>query len=262
MTRVGGDRATPRQLVVGACVRRRPGDRRRSPSVAASATGGGSATPSGHPRATSAPGSRSTGTRRRLTRAAAKPPAPRERRERRLRRTVRRLRGCLGVLDRRGRRVLVLRAGIGPLPALSRRAVAERLDAGVGRVARSERRALRELRGAARAGRCGGAADTAIVAPAPAGSATDGTPPTPQEPAGGDTAQAVGTAGEGRSGVKDAFRSGPDIRSGGGDSPATLIERVGDDGPPILLAVALAFLAGFGAVWTLQHRGAKRGGTA
>jgi hypothetical protein len=55
---------------------------------------------------------------------------------------------------------------------------------------------------------------------------------------------AIGDAAPtGRSGVEEAFRSGPRI------------VRVGGDDGPILLV--LAFLAGFSAVWALQHRGGR-----
>lgn len=75
--------------------------------------------------------------------------------ERRLRRTVARLAGCLYGVSPFDRRVLVLRAGPGRVRALSRLAVARRLDVKPRRVRRSERRGLRRLRGTSRFLGCG-----------------------------------------------------------------------------------------------------------
>jgi hypothetical protein len=76
-------------------------------------------------------------------------------RERALRRTVSRAGGCLGDLSRPQRRVLSLRAGVGPQPARSRRSVARRLDISVSRVARLETTGLSRLRALAGGGACG-----------------------------------------------------------------------------------------------------------
>jgi Sigma-70, region 4 len=76
------------------------------------------------------------------------------RRERRLRQVVGRLRGCLDGLPMLERRVLVLRAGVGPGGPRSRTRVARALDLTPRRVARLERRGLRHLRGSGRDG-CG-----------------------------------------------------------------------------------------------------------
>ena len=65
---------------------------------------------------------------------------------------VRRYAGCLGILPRRERRVLELRAGVGPRRPASRARVSRRLDLSVRRVARIERRALRTLERDARDG--------------------------------------------------------------------------------------------------------------
>jgi len=202
------------------------------------------------------------GTPRRVTgvrlrrRAGGKPPTPVERRDRRLRQTVRRLSGCLGVLDAGSRRVLVLRAGIGKRSALPRAAVAERLDDTVREVARTERRGVGELRAAARAGRCGGGPATA-TATAGAGPGTRGDAPGTATSAGrdgGGADQPVGAvAPTGRTGVKEEFRSSPPA------SPGTRVLRVAGDAPPVVLLLVLAFLGGFGIVWTLQRRGDRRG---
>jgi hypothetical protein len=188
----------------------------------------------------------SRATRARSGAPGSEAPTPGERRERRLRRTVRRLSGCLDALAAGSRQVLVLRAGIGLRAPLSRRAVAERLDASLRQVARRERRGLHDLRRAARAGRCG--SNPAAVAVAPI---SHGDPPTVAGEPG--STHAIGDAEPtGRSGVEDEFRSGP------AEPPAARILRVdGDDGPPIPLVLALAFLAGFSVVWALQHRGGR-----
>ena len=94
------------------------------------------------------------------------------RRERRLRRTVTRLRACLDGLPTLERRVLVLRAGLGPRHPRPRARVARVLDVSTTRVRRLERRGLRRLRGLARGG-CGGGRSTDGGAAAP----TTGEPP-------------------------------------------------------------------------------------
>jgi hypothetical protein len=100
--------------------------------------------------------SRATGRSRVATAAAAGPAAHRRavRRERRLRQVVGRLRGCLDGLPVLERRVLILRAGVGPGDPRSRARVARATDLSTRRVARLERRGLRRLRGLARGG-CG-----------------------------------------------------------------------------------------------------------
>lgn len=72
--------------------------------------------------------------------------AARHRADRRLRSVVKRLSGCLGRVGHTERRVLVLRAGVGDARALSRAAVARRLEIPSGRVARAERHGIRRLR--------------------------------------------------------------------------------------------------------------------
>jgi hypothetical protein len=100
--------------------------------------------------------SRATARSRSATAAAARPAAHRRavRRERRLRRVVGRLRGCLDGLPVLERRVLVLRAGVGPGGPRSRARVARGTNLSTRRVARLERRGLRRLRDLARGG-CG-----------------------------------------------------------------------------------------------------------
>jgi hypothetical protein len=71
-----------------------------------------------------------------------------------LARVVASLRGCLDQLAPEERRVLVLRAGLGPRPGLSRSQVARRLGLGVAQTGRIERRALRRLGALDGAGRC------------------------------------------------------------------------------------------------------------
>ena len=108
------------------------------------ATGGrDSGAPDGGPAARSVPG-----TRRGAAGAAARGPAEgrAQRRDRRLRVAVRRFGGCLSSLPRRQRRVLRLRAGIGPAEPASRTRVADRLELSLRQVRRAERRGLRTLR--------------------------------------------------------------------------------------------------------------------
>ena len=75
-----------------------------------------------------------------------------ERADRRVRRAVVRYEGCLADLPVRQRRVLRLRAGIGPPPPASRTTVARRLDLEVAQVRRAERRGVRALRRVGREG--------------------------------------------------------------------------------------------------------------
>ena len=73
-----------------------------------------------------------------------------------------RLRACLDGLPTLERRVLVLRAGLGPRQPRARARVARALDLSARRVRRLERRGLRRLRGLARGG-CGGGAPAPIA---------------------------------------------------------------------------------------------------
>jgi hypothetical protein len=77
--------------------------------------------------------------------------------QRRLELAVEHARQCLDDLHRGERRVLDLRAGIGPGVPLTRPQTARRLDLGVAQTGRIERRGLRRLDALASAGACGGA---------------------------------------------------------------------------------------------------------
>jgi Sigma-70, region 4 len=138
------------------------------------------------------------------------------------------LRACLGQLEPRQRRVLVLRAGLGPRPALSRRQVARRLGVGVTQARRIERRALRRLGALDGAGRCvaGSSLSSASTAAALLGLT------------GGATLAATGDGGLGqaRSGIEGVSANG-----GGDEDPD------GDSG----LGAALPAPFGEGGDWTL-----------
>jgi hypothetical protein len=136
--------------------------------------------------------------------------------------------------------VLILRAGVGRHRSHGRRAVAERLDIGVRRVARTERRGLRALRGSA----CAGDA-TASIALA---SSTIAAPPvTPAgEPRDRPAREPRATIG-----VQEEFESGGPPRT----HPATVLPVPGDaTEPPLLILLTAAFLLGFAAVWARERR--------
>ena len=154
------------------------------------------------------------------------------------------LSGCLDEIVAGQRRVLVLRAGVGPRRPQTRRAVAQRLDSTLRRVALIERRGLRELRSAARAGRCG--AITGLLAAAAAGGGTTILPADREAPGAerGSDASPVG-----RSDVKDESRTVNPPDKPEARAPAT----GGEITPPILLLLAAAFLLGFAVVRTLDH---------
>ena len=113
---------------------------------------------------------------------------------------------------------------------------------------RSERRALPSLRAAARAGCGAGAAERSHTTTVAYDSGADR-----DQRGGGAARTAIGRADEpGQSEVKDEFRSGP-----GGAPGATLTQPPvggGDGGPPVLALIALAFVLGFAAVWTVERR--------
>jgi hypothetical protein len=162
---------------------------------------------------------------------------------RRVRTVVRRYSGCLGQLRDRTQTVLSMRAGLGPGSALSRRQVAARVDLGVRRVTRLERRGVRRLQALGSAGGCGAADARGGAA---AGSASSAAPPPPAgDEASVDAATTAARSGEvqgqDRSGVKGvAARSVP-------DSPATIFPG----GPaasfinvaPVLALVGIALFA-------------------
>jgi hypothetical protein len=170
---------------------------------------------------------------------------------------VRRLSGCLGELGAGQRRVLLLRAGIGPRPALTRAQVSRRLDASLVRVRRLERRGLQRLRAFERAGGCGSAAGGYSVMPStgsfvgPGGESAvrasfngaDGLP-------GGATGSG-GQEAEPRSDVKDEFEQSRPV------PPATFIPRSPDGDGLDLTLVALLLGAGMFAYAVrreLSHR--------
>jgi hypothetical protein len=174
-------------------------------------------------------------------------PGSRRARDRRLRRLVTASRSCLGMLPAAQRRVLVLRAGLGPRDPRSRRATAARLDLPLDTVRRRERAGLRELR--ALDGSCGGAtgATTMTVAPttaaaSPAAAATGPAAATAttaaDDAAGRGEPEAGGVLGESESAG----------RTGGTDTPATVIPSSlpsdgGDASVFVLGALAAALLA-------------------
>jgi Sigma-70, region 4 len=123
-----------------------------------------------------------------------------------VRRLVARYGACLSQLTTRQRRVLRLRAGVGPREPVTRAVVARRLELPVAKVRRAERRGLRALRRSAREG-CGAASDGAGAEP---GVAT--------APAGGGPASAstVLASGSGGGDAADGTAAGGDPAGGGG----------------------------------------------
>jgi hypothetical protein len=173
--------------------------------------------------------------------------------DRRVRRLVARFGGCLQQLTVRQRRVLRLRAGLGPREPATRAAVARRLELPVARVRRAERRGLRALRSSAREG-CGAASDAAGADPAPTG-AVDGAA----------AASAVLASGSGGRGGSGDPASGGGRNSGGGSSDGSSggdggssggVKGIGATSPPPgapatdvtlpLIVLLVAGLAAFG----------------
>jgi hypothetical protein len=155
--------------------------------------------------------------------------------QRRLELAVEQGRQCLDDLGPGERRVLDLRAGLGPGMPLTRPQVARRLALGVAQTGRIERRGLRRLDAlaGAGAGACGGVG-TAV--------ATAGPPPATGVPAGtiGDTTPA--------SDAHPRFGVGGVVAHGGGESSSggrsgldALPPPIGDGGEATLL-VALGLL--------------------
>jgi len=153
-----------------------------------------------------------------------------------LQRTVARLRGCLDRLTDEQRRVLSMRAGLGPRPALSRTQVARRLDLGLTQTRRVERRALRRLGALDGAGMCAAAAAASpldvltgvLGLPAPLGGVLGATAVRDRSPARSGV-EGVSGAGGGDGG---GLALPPPISEGG---EATLLVALG-------LLVALALL--------------------
>jgi hypothetical protein len=145
-------------------------------AAAPGATAGGSASP-----VTSGSGSAGAGARRHSSNALSDSPAAKvRRRERALRRAVLRFQGCLSQVPRSERRVLTLRAGVGPARPHSRTEVARITHLRRSRVVTLERRGLRRLHALGRSGDCqdartaSAAAPLASAAAPPAGSAPGG----------------------------------------------------------------------------------------
>jgi hypothetical protein len=211
-----------------------------------SGTGGGSAAGGGSTASGSASGrvaaaGRSTAVAARSAGARDTPRRARSR-ERRLRRLVAASRGCLAALPAAERRVLVLRAGLGPRDPRSRRATAARLDVPLAAVRRRERAGVRQLR--ALGGDCGGAAVSPSAASA-AGAMLASTP-TAATAAGGQ-ARPGGDGEPDAGGVLGASESSP--RTGGApEAPATVIPGVvqpggGDASVYVLAGLAATLIA-------------------
>jgi hypothetical protein len=184
-----------------------------------------------------------------------------------VRRIVARYGACLSGLPTRQRRVLRMRAGVGPREPASRAAVARRLDISVARVRLAERRGLRSLRRAAQEG-CG--------ASVPGGAPVPGDGATADPIAGGattvlasGTGGAQGIAGDGGGGAQGdgagggggaSGSGGPNGADGRGSSgvrgiTATNPPAAGaaDDLTVPLIVVTLVALGGL-AAWGLRRR--------
>jgi hypothetical protein len=181
------------------------------------------------------------------------------RRERRLRRIVRRLDACLPAIDAAQRRVLTLRAGLGPAPARSRAQVAQRLGVRVGRVVRLERRGVRTLRRLDRATNCAPGAGPAPVTEGVSVLAGLGAPfgPAAASPVGGTTtvlaaSGAPSTAAKASPGGgtrHDDPRAKGGVESASAEQPATLLPPApgsGGDRTPVFVLIGLLVLLGFG----------------
>jgi hypothetical protein len=161
---------------------------------------------------------------------------------------VLRLGGCLDALPARVRRVLVLRAGVGPARPHSRAGVARALGLSVRRVARLERRGLRTLR---RLDRTTGCAAPASPTPGGGGAMTS---------LAGTTLASLDLAAPSPSSSHAPARSAPPRSSAGDrggvlgaaaaqDPPAVVAPAVGSGGSDptaVLLALALVLFVGAG----------------
>jgi DNA-binding CsgD family transcriptional regulator len=184
-------------------------------------------------------------------------------RERALRRLVRRMRGCLGILSRGERRVLLLRAA-GRSPAR----VARMTHVSVRRVERLERAGVKRLRAAARGGGCAGGATDASATSAsasPATSATGDHATTAVAATTPKTGDDAGTRGEAAVRIRRAHRAADEAASGERNrSPSLLGAPASDAAAGIGLATALltlallASLTGFGREVRLTRRGRER----
>lgn len=161
-----------------------------------------------------------------------------------MRRTVARFGGCLQLLRPFDRRVLVLRAGPGRRPPLSRRATARRLGVTPRGVRRSELRGLRRLRGIARSRGCGGGTGGPLVSAASAassglfdavGAVALFAPAVPQEA--GDPAAPDRSAGQGR--VLSSRRGSASVPRAAQLSPIGPLEDAEGGGPALAIIAAL-----------------------
>jgi hypothetical protein len=163
---------------------------------------------------------------RRAGRVTAHKPPARDTADARLHRLVLDARACMDQLGARERRVLGLRAGLGPRPALSRGQVASRLGLGVAQTGRIERSGLRRLGALEGAGACAGASGSRTIG------AAGGLLPTAASAAALATTPRSAIGGVSASGRGDGARSEHNGGSGG----------LGDALPPPL---------GQGSDWTL-----------
>jgi hypothetical protein len=236
-------------------------------SGGSSTSGGGSAggATSGAAAQSAAGGSGSrAGSRGRRTRARGDVPSPAaiHRRERRLRRTVRENAACLTALPTAQRRVLELRAGVGPRRPHTRAGTAAILDVRRSTVIQRERAGLKRLRGLD----CGGSGGAAPVSgPVARGLALIEAVRQGQSAAmtatstadGGDGGQTKGTAtGKGDIGVKDAVAdSGPtDPQPGTIQVPAPPSEGGSVSDAMLLAVIGTLTLLGFGAAAIERRR--------
>ena len=178
--------------------------------------------------------------------------------DRRVRRLVARYGDCLQQLTARQRRVLRLRAGVGPREPATRAAVARRLELPIARVRRAERRGLRTLRRTGRDG-CGAVSDGAGAEPALTG-AGDGAAAASAVLAsgsgGGDDGggSATGSGDPAGAGSRDAGDGSADGTSDGNGGSSGAVKGIGATSPPpgpagsdVTLPLLALLLAGCGA---------------
>lgn len=204
--------------------------------------GGSSSAPSSQ---TQASGSRSTASSASSGggRSSARSQRRQEQRaeEREFRETVAELAGCVSTLSARERPVVVMRAGLYGMPAVSRARVAERLGISVRRVRALERRAVASLRTAARSEGCGRNAP-------PASADVSGVPPLISN-ASMETVPALVSPAEMGSGgaddapqVRGASTASSDVSSGGSPAAAGLNPVEESGGLPLVLGLLMMLL--------------------
>jgi hypothetical protein len=187
---------------------------------------------------------------------------------------------CLGELTAPERRVLVLRAGVGPGAPLTRARVARRLDITVKRVAKLERAGLRRLRGlctGASANRTTGATrelvsgDATTVAGASGagmtGGGSDAGAGTSGGAAGGSSGGSGSAGGSGGGGHSGSHGGGSADGAGGGSAGGSRggVEGVSSTHPPgggFGLVIPLLLLALALGAWALTRVLRGRRGTA